>query len=56
MYNIALTLALKRDSSLRWKYVPIHFRKRRGGTGNYNFKRMAGLGWELLLNLHKVRR
>jgi len=56
MHNIALTLALKRDFSLRWKYVPIHFRERRGGTGNYNFKRMAGLGWELLLNLHKIRR
>jgi len=55
MQNVALTLALKRDSSLRWKYVPIHFRDRQGGTNSINFKRIAAMGWELLVNLHKIR-
>ena len=56
MQNVALTLALKRDPSLRWKYVPIHFRKRLGGTSNFNFKRIVCMGGRLLLNLHKIRR
>jgi glycosyltransferase involved in cell wall biosynthesis len=56
MQNVALTLTLKRDSSLRWKYVPIHFRDRQGGTNSINFKRIACMGWELLINLHKIGR
>jgi len=56
MQNVALTLALKRDPSLRWKYVAIHFRKRTGGVGHFNFKRMAAMGAELLIDLPQVRR
>jgi dolichol-phosphate mannosyltransferase len=56
MQNIALTLALKRDSSLRWKYVPIHFRKRLGGTSSVNFKRILSMGRTLLLSLPKIGR
>jgi glycosyltransferase involved in cell wall biosynthesis len=56
MQNVALTLALKRDPELRWKYIPIHFRDRQGGTPSIDFKRMAGMGWGLLGNLHKIKR
>jgi glycosyltransferase involved in cell wall biosynthesis len=56
MQNVALTLTLKRDSSVRWKYVPIHFRDRQGGTNSINFKRIVCMGWELLTNLHKIGR
>jgi glycosyltransferase involved in cell wall biosynthesis len=56
MQNVALTLTLKRDSSLRWKYVPIHFRERQGGTNSIHFKRIVRMGWELLINLHKIGR
>ncbi len=56
MQNVALTLALKRDPSLRWKYVPINFRRRQGGASHFNSKRMALMGWNLLLTLHTVRR
>src|SRR5262249_27756472 len=34
MQNVALTLALKRDSFLRWSYVPIRFRARQGGVNS----------------------
>jgi glycosyltransferase involved in cell wall biosynthesis len=56
MQNVALTLTLKRNSSLRWKYVPIHFRDRQGGTNSINIKRIIGMGWELLANLHRIKR
>jgi glycosyltransferase involved in cell wall biosynthesis len=56
MQNVALTLTLKRDASLRWKYVPIHFRDRQGGTNSINFSRIVAMGWELARNLHRIRR
>jgi dolichol-phosphate mannosyltransferase len=56
MQNVALTLTLKRDPSLRWKYVPIHFRDRQGGTNSINLRRIAGMGWNLLRRLHQVGR
>ncbi|MCX6966385.1 MAG: glycosyltransferase family 2 protein [Verrucomicrobia bacterium] len=55
MQNIALTLALKRDHSARWRYVPIHFPDRQGGTNSINLKRILGMGWTLLTNLHRIR-
>jgi len=54
MQNVAVTTALKRNPSIRWKYVPIHFRDRQGGTNSINFGRIASMGWNLLLNLHKI--
>ncbi|HEV3272032.1 MAG TPA: glycosyltransferase family 2 protein [Candidatus Methylacidiphilales bacterium] len=54
MQNVALTLALKRQPSVRWKYVPIHFRDRQGGTNSINLRRIAQMGRNLLRNLHKV--
>jgi glycosyltransferase involved in cell wall biosynthesis len=56
MQNVALTLKLKRDSSVRWKYIPIHFRNRQGGTNSINFKRIVCMGWKLLVNLPKIGR
>jgi glycosyltransferase involved in cell wall biosynthesis len=56
MQNAALTLTLKRNSALRWKYVPIHFRNRQGGTNSINLRRILAMGWNLLINLHKIQR
>jgi len=56
MQNVALTLTLKRNASLRWKYLSIHFRDRQGGTNSINIKRILAMGWELLLNLHRIKR
>jgi len=56
MQNVALTLALKRDASVRWKHVPIHFRDRQGGTNSIHFRSIARMGWNLLRNLHRVGR
>jgi dolichol-phosphate mannosyltransferase len=55
MQNVALTLTLKRNASHRWKYIPIHFRSRQGGTNSIDFKSIARMGWKLLTNLHKIR-
>jgi len=54
MQNVALTLRLKRDASLRWKYVPIHFRDRQGGTNSINIRSIARMGWRLLVSLPKI--
>ncbi len=56
MQNVALTVTLKRDAVLRWKYVPIHFRDRQGGTNSINYSRIIEMGWELLRNLHRIQR
>ena len=54
--NIALTVALKRDSSLRWKYIPIHFRDRQGGVNSINFLKIAKMGWTMLRELGRVQK
>jgi glycosyltransferase involved in cell wall biosynthesis len=56
MQNVALTVALKRDRSLRWKYVPIHFRDRQGGTNSINLRRIAAMGWQMLRSFHRIQR
>jgi dolichol-phosphate mannosyltransferase len=56
MQNLALTVTLKRDPNLRWKYVPIHFRDRQGGTNSINFSRIVSMGWDMIRNLHRIRR
>ncbi len=56
MQNVALTVTLKRDKALRWKYIPIHFRDRQGGTNSINYSRIIAMGWELLCNLHRIKR
>jgi dolichol-phosphate mannosyltransferase len=55
MQNVALTVTLKRDRALRWKYISIHFRDRQGGTNSLNLPRILSMGWELLGNLKRLR-
>ena len=54
--NIALTVALKRCAGLRWKYVPIHFRDRQGGTNSINIPKIARMGWTMLTELRRVQK
>ena len=54
MQNVALTLALKRDRALRWRYVPIHFRDRQGGTNSINLRRILRMGLTLVTDLHRI--
>jgi glycosyltransferase involved in cell wall biosynthesis len=56
MQNVALTATLKRDRSLRWKHVPIHFRDRQGGTNSINLRRIVSMGWQMLRSFHRIRR
>ena len=52
--NIALTLALKRDRTLRWAYVPIRFRARQGGSNSINLPKIAKMGLRMLSQIHNV--
>ncbi|HEV2047548.1 MAG TPA: glycosyltransferase family 2 protein [Chthoniobacterales bacterium] len=52
--NIALTLALKRDSTLRWSYVPIRFRARQGGTNSINLLKIVQKGFRMLRQINRV--
>ena len=56
MQNVALTLALKRERGLRWRYIPIHFRNRQGGTNSINLRRILGMGFTLVTTLRRIGR
>jgi len=52
--NVALTVSLKRNPALRWSYVPIRFRARQGGTNSINLPKIARMGFEMLIQIHRV--
>jgi dolichol-phosphate mannosyltransferase len=54
LQNIALTLSLKRESELRWKDVPIHFRARQGGENSINYHKIARMGVRFLRDFHRI--
>ena len=56
MQNVALSLALKRDPALRWRYIPIHFRNRQGGTNSINLRRILRMGLTLVTSLSRIQR
>jgi glycosyltransferase involved in cell wall biosynthesis len=56
LQNIALTLVLKRDTSLKWAYVPIRFRARETGSNSMNLRKISGLGFRMLRQIHRVGR
>ena len=55
LQNIALTIALKRDRTLRWAYVPIRFRARQGGTNSINIRNIISMGLRMLSEINHVR-
>ena len=54
LQNIALTFALRREQTLRWKHLPIHFRARQGGENSINYRRIAAMGLNLLHELSRI--
>lgn len=56
LQNIALTLALKRDPTLRWAYVPIRFRARQGGTNSINLRNIVHMGVRMLIEINRVNK
>lgn len=54
LQNIALTLALRREQQLRWKYFPIHFRARRGGENSINYRKIIQMGLRFLRDFHRI--
>ncbi len=56
IHNVALTFTLKQMSEVRWKYVPIRFRGRQGGSNSINVLNVAHHGVSMLFDLAKLRR
>ena len=54
LQNIALSLVLKRNTEVRWKYFPIHFRARRGGESSINYRNISKTAVELLRDLRRI--
>jgi len=54
LQNIALSVVLKRNSALRWKYFPIHFRARRGGENSINYRKIAMMGVRFLRDFYRI--
>jgi glycosyltransferase involved in cell wall biosynthesis len=55
LQNIALALALKRDRSVRSRFLPIHFRARQGGENSINFQSIVRKGFAMLNDLRRIR-
>jgi len=55
IHNMALTVVLKSFGGLRWKYVDIRFRDRRGGHNSLNLLGVAQLGFSMLFDLARLR-
>lgn len=55
IHNVALTYTLRRNSAVRWAYVPIHFRDRQGGSNSINVLRVTQWGVEMLLELRRLK-
>lgn len=54
LQNIGLTIALKQQPELAWKYFPIHFRARRGGKNSINYRKIARMGLNLLRDFRRI--
>jgi glycosyltransferase involved in cell wall biosynthesis len=54
LQNILLALALKKDRTVRWLVVPIHFRARATGASTINLRRIVAMGWEMLTDLKRI--
>ena len=54
LQNIALSVALKSERQLRWKYLPIHFRARQGGKNSINYYKIATMGLIFLRDLRRI--
>ena len=55
LQNIALSLVLKRNAELRWRYFPIHFRTRRGGESTISYRNLSKTARELLRDLKRIK-
>jgi glycosyltransferase involved in cell wall biosynthesis len=54
--NVALTVVLKRNPTLRWVYVPIRFRARQGGTNSINLPKIAKMGLRMLGQIRQIKK
>ncbi len=55
LQNVLLALVLKRDRTIRWRVVPIHFRARAAGHSTINLRRLVTMGLEMLTDVRRIR-
>jgi len=55
IHNVALTYIMKKTIGIRWKYVPIRFRERQGGSNSINLINVAQWGIDMLLELRRLK-
>jgi dolichol-phosphate mannosyltransferase len=55
IHNVALTYVLKQTPGLRWRYFPIRFRNRQGGSNSINLWNIVHLGVSMLFDLANLR-
>jgi dolichol-phosphate mannosyltransferase len=56
LQNVALSLALKRNPALRWQYIPIGFRARKGGVNSRGLVKLVKVGFQMLLRINRIGR
>lgn len=57
IHNVALTVTLKKmGESIRWAYVPIHFRDRQGGSNSIDLLKVAKMGAGMLFQLGTLKK
>jgi|SRR5262249_48556004 len=55
LQNIALTVALARNPTLRWAYVPIRFRAPEHSQKRMGLSKIVRMGYRMLTGIHKIR-
>ena len=56
IHNVALTFVLKRDPSVKWRYIPIRFLGRQGGQNSIDLLNVMQLGFSMMFDLAKVKK
>lgn len=56
IHNVALTFILKQTDGIRWRYIPIRFRDRQGGSNSINLLNVTHLGVSMLFDLAKLKK
>ena len=54
LQNVGLAFALKKQPNVIWKYLPIHFRARRGGENSINYRKIVRMGFRLLRDFRRL--
>jgi glycosyltransferase involved in cell wall biosynthesis len=55
IHNVALTYVLRKNPAVRFSYVLVHFLDRQGGSNSINVLRVSQWGFDMLLELARIK-